>query len=120
MSGTVICGSIERTQLVRRFMNASLGYGGGSAASASEPLTPHGESSHVPSPRIIPKPIAMRLGPSRSSARPMRNRLVAACSANAPRSEAPKITHVVGCTYVATMPSRNIAARAPQDVRPGT
>jgi hypothetical protein len=68
----------------------------------------------------MPNPIDMRLGPSRSSAVPNRNRLVSTWSANTAISDIPKITHVVGCTYAATMPSMNSATRAPQDLRPGT
>jgi hypothetical protein len=120
ISGTTICGWIESTHPSRRFMNTSRVYGGGRAASASDPATPHGETSHDASPNIIPNPVAMSDGPSSFNAGPRWKRLVSTRSPNTAINEKPKTMHVVGCVYAATIPSRNSATRAPQDVRPGS
>ena len=101
-------------------MNTSRVYGGGNAASARDPATPHGAKSHVASPKIMPEPVAINDGPSSFSAGPRWKRLVSTRSPNTAISEAPKITHVVGCVYAATMPSTNSAVLAPHDVRPGS
>ncbi len=96
-SGTMIAGCSELTQPSSRFMKTSRVYGGGRAASASEPAVPHGETSHDASPKIIPNPTDMSEGPSSRSAGPRWNRLVSTRSPNIDISDAPKMTHVVGC-----------------------
>ena len=78
--------------------------------------TPHGATSHVASPKIIPNPTDISDGPSSFSGGPRWNRLVSRRSPNTAISEKPKITHVVGCVNAAAMPTRNIALRAPQEV----
>ncbi len=93
----MIAGWSELTQPPSRFMKTSRVYGGGRAASASDPATPQGDRSHDASPKIIPKPVAIREGPSSFSAGPRWNRLVSTRSPNTPISDAPKITQVVGC-----------------------
>ena len=118
-SGTRIAGWSEPTHPFSRSRKTSFVYGGGRAASASEPLTPHGAISHVDRPKIIPKPTDIRDGPSSFSGGPRWNRLVSRRSPNTAISEKPKITQVVGCVNAAAMPIRNIAVRAPHEVLAG-
>ena len=110
----------DPTHPLSRWRKTSFVYGGGSAASASDPFTPHGPASHDASPRTIPEPTESSPGPSRRSAEDSENRLVTKCSAKAARSETPKITQVVGCVNAAAMPNRNSADLAPHDVCPGS
>ena len=117
--GTRIPGWSEPTHPERRLKKTSLVYGGGNAASASEPVTPHGAISHVDRPKIIPNPTDISEGPSSFSGGPRWNRLVSSRRPNTAISEKPKITQVVGCVNAAAMPIRNIAVRAPQDVLAG-
>src|SRR4029450_3254212 len=63
-SGTRIPGWSEPTHPFSRSRKPSFVYGGGRAASASEPVTPHGAISHVASPKIIPNPTDISDGPS--------------------------------------------------------
>jgi hypothetical protein len=104
----------------RRLKKTSFVYGGGNAASASEPVTPQGAISHVARPKIIPKPTDINDGPSSLSGGPRWNRLVSNRRPNTAISEKPKMTQVVGCVNAAAMPNRNIAVLAPHDVRAGT
>ena len=83
-------------------------------------MTPHGAISHVARPKIIPKPTDISEGPSSFSGGPRWNRLVSSRRPNTAISEKPKITQVVGWVNAAATPSRNIAVRAPHDVRAGT
>jgi hypothetical protein len=117
--GTRIPGWSEPTHPFSRSRKTSFVYGGGNAASASEPLTPHGAISHVARPKIIPNPTDISDGPSSFSGGPRWNRLVSRRSPNTAISEKPKITHVVGCVNAAAMPTRNIALRAPHEVLAG-
>ena len=119
-SGTMIPGWSEPTHPERRLKKTSFVYGGGNAASASEPVTPHGAISHVARPKIIPKPTDINDGPSSLSGGPRWNRLVNNRRPNTAISEKPKMTQVVGCVNAAATPNRNIAVRAPHDVRAGT
>ncbi len=118
--GTRIPGCREPTQPFSRSRKTSFVYGGGSAASASDPLTPHGAISHVDRPKIIPNPTDISDGPNSLSGGPRWNRLVSNRRPNTAISEKPKITQVVGCVNAAATPIRNIAVRAPHDVRAGT
>ena len=118
-SGTRIPGWSEPTHPFSRSRKTSLVYGGGRAASASEPVTPHGAISHVDRPKIIPNPTDISDGPSSFRGGPRWNRLVSSRRPNTAISEKPKITHVVGCVNAAAMPIRNIALRAPHEVLAG-
>src|SRR3954462_3779467 len=115
----MIIGWSESTQPDRRFWNTSCVYGGGSAASASDPATPHGEINQLARPDIIPNPTDINDGASSFNAGPRWKRLVSTRRPKMPIRESPKITQVVGCVYAATIDSRNIATRAPHEVRPG-
>ena len=120
ISGTVINGCIDCTQSTSRSVKTSCVYGGGSAASASEPLAPHGPTTHSASPKMMPNPAESRPGPSVWRAEPRENRLVTKCMAKIARSDTPKITQVVGWTNAAAIPVRNTALRAPHDSRAGS
>src|ERR671910_1128803 len=95
-SGTRIPGWSEPNHPFSRSRKTSFVYGGGRAASASEPLTPHGAISHVDRPKIIPNPTDINDGPSSFSGGPRWNRLVKRGRPHTTLSEKPKNPQVVG------------------------
>ena len=74
-------------------------------------------TTHMASPKIIPNPTDMSIGPSARSADPNENRLVRKWKPKIANNTTPKITHVVGCVNAAAIAMRNNAVRAPHEVR---